>query len=494
MLGFAPLAGAPLGASGVAPQPSGTYVLTAAPGAFVLTGIAATFKQPPTYVLSLDPGAFHLVGDGNAIEFPQYLLHADTGVFTLTGQAQTYGRPVTGMAAEPGSFNFAVLGAAGRGAQTLIVDTGTLHLSGSAVSYLKGFSMPAGVGAFHLGGTAALNANRGLAAAGATYSLKGSSKLTMRRNLRLALEAGALHLAGGDVTWSKGYGFYLEPGAFRLTRAPATVAAQRRILAEGRDLALHAADAGLLASHFLPARSGTFDLLGDGTMARGRVLPAAQRDLHLRGSDAALGGVRRLVLAAGAFTLARGDAGMVVSRALQLGTGTFTLRGGPSTGQQPRTILGEPAVFTLGRGGALLKRTAGIALEAGVMSLRGGAGDTDYSGNYNGLGTGPRWAIVTTIEAADRASPVAMTTYDTPVVTAPPAGKPVAVVGAGGTITAYPIVDQQVVTIEHGLDYIPRVTLTNVNGEEFDASVAHGPGYITVDLGVPTDGTITIGS
>lgn len=175
------------------------YTLTAAAGAFALTGPATGLKA--ARLLTATSRSYAL--SGNAANLLRgFRLTAGTGAFSLTFNAANFLR-----------------------AEQLVAGTGAYSLTGQAAGLLRGLRLTAGTGAFNLTGNDV--------------------------TLTYTPFSGAYTLDAGT------------PGAFVLTGNATGLVAARKLTASQASFTLTGNNAGLVASRKLAADSGTFTLTGN---------------------------------------------------------------------------------------------------------------------------------------------------------------------------------------------------------------------------------------
>lgn len=164
----------------VAAAGAAAYTLTAAPGAYVLTGGAANLLRATR--LTADPGSYALTGNAAALR-RGYRMAADAGAYTLTGSAVAFTR-ASRLAADPGSFS----------------------LVGGEASFIRGWRLEAEPGAYAVG---VGEADLVYASAAAEYSLMA--------------EAGLYVLEGGDASFIRSVRLEALPGSFDLVGGEANL-------------------------------------------------------------------------------------------------------------------------------------------------------------------------------------------------------------------------------------------------------------------------------
>lgn len=199
----------PSGAVGWDAAGGTSYTLTAAVGAFALSGQSANLLRG--YLHTAAVGAFTLTGQAaNLVR--GYVVAAGVGAFTLTGQAALFpvGRKV----------------AAG---------VGTFTLSGQAAALKQSLTITASLGVFALSGqSAAFALGKGLTADPGAFTLSGQDA-SLRVAKTFPAEAGAFVLTGQDATLTLVVGsgsrtLTAEAGAFSLTGMAATLILGRPVI------------------------------------------------------------------------------------------------------------------------------------------------------------------------------------------------------------------------------------------------------------------------
>lgn len=181
-----------------------SYTLTAAAGAFALTGTAASLKYGR--VLQAASGSFAVTGTAATLR-KGYSLQASSGSFATTGTAATlrYGRVIQAAA-------------------------GSFQVSGTDASLKYGRVLAAQPGAFALTGTDAT----------LTYGTAG--------NYTLTAQPGSFSVSGAAATLRYGRKLSADSGAFAFTGTAATLRYARRIIAEAGEFAITGTAATLTIS------------------------------------------------------------------------------------------------------------------------------------------------------------------------------------------------------------------------------------------------------
>ena len=198
MLGFSPIASAPLGANvdgdKVLVADSGTFTLSMhgaaklisdvyPSGSYILDGRAVTFKVTRAYDFSLDAGSFAFTGTDAETE-----TRADAGNILL-------------------DVNFG-----------LPLDAGTFTLTYSTdLDFQKGFGLIADSGSFaSTGNDVTLTKDMNIYPDSGTFTLSGQD-FTVTAQLNMAVDAGAFTLTGQDLTLTVQRYFATNIGTFTLT-------------------------------------------------------------------------------------------------------------------------------------------------------------------------------------------------------------------------------------------------------------------------------------
>jgi hypothetical protein len=252
MLGFSPIASAPLGAN-----VDGDKVLAASSGTFTLSMHGAAKLISDVY----PSGVF--VSDGKAITFSvQRAFVADAGSFTLSGQD----------ASVTGQFNLAI-------------DSGSFTLTGQDVVVTAQLNIAADAGAFVLTGTGAeietrtdptkilLDRNYGIPLAAGTFALTYSNDLDFKKGFGLIVNSGTFASTVYDVTFTKDMNIYPDSGTFTLSGEDAAVTAQLNMLAGSGPFTLTGQDFTLTVQRYFAANSGTFTLTFEDFTIKGFLSP-----------------------------------------------------------------------------------------------------------------------------------------------------------------------------------------------------------------------------
>lgn len=334
--------------------PPATYSLSAASGAFALTGNAATLKVARN--LSAANGAFVLAGSAATIK-RALGLGASSASFALSGHAASFGTAygaslsqgafaLSGHAAQlaitrvlslaAGSFALVGSSATERVARGLVASSGSFALSGDSASMAIGHALAGATGSFALGGSAAaIKVSRGLTAATGSFGLTGSPA-AMEAGAELSVLPGSFSLSGHTATFDIARGFGVGVGAFALSGQAATLKVYR----------------------FFPAIQGAFAFTGDSAgLGLSRGLSASSGVFAFTGSSANIKVARGFSLQPGAFVLSGSGVSVARGYGLLAGAGSFSL-------------TGETAAFALGHFVAL-RRTLKLNARRDAIGIEG---------------------------------------------------------------------------------------------------------------------------
>lgn len=152
---------------------SGALTITADPGAYTVTGTAATLKKGS--VVTADPGSYALSGTAADLEKGS-LLTAVPGSYAISGTAATLSKTIN-LTADPGAYAISGTTAALTAARELNADSGAYAINGTDATLIKStVTIVADGGSYAISGTAAsLLAARQLACAAGSYAISGTS-------------------------------------------------------------------------------------------------------------------------------------------------------------------------------------------------------------------------------------------------------------------------------------------------------------------------------
>jgi hypothetical protein len=227
--------------------------LTAAAGAFALTGQAATLKV------------------GRRVD-------AAAASFALTGQAALFRLGLT-MPAAVGGVTLSGIDAGLTRTRVMAADPGVFTLSGQAAGLLWGHRLAGDAGSFTLGGQAAgLNRGFPLVAAAGAFTFTGQDAGSLRSRV-LAADVGAITLAGQAAGLLWGRRLVGAAGSFTLTGQAAALNRGFSVVAAAGAVALSGQAANLLWGRLLGAATGSFALAGQAAGGiRDRPMVAAPAD------------------------------------------------------------------------------------------------------------------------------------------------------------------------------------------------------------------------
>jgi len=201
-----------------------------------------------------------------------YTLTAAAGAFAVTGSPAGL-RVARRIAATPAAFSLAGAAAALRAVRRLPVEPGAFALAGSAAGLRAVRKFAAGSGVFSLaGGVATLVAARRLSAAAGSFVVVGQAATLVHT---------AAPAPGGPT-----YVLTAAPGSFALAAAPAALVVARQMAAGAGAFSLAASPVNIVAQRRLSAGGGQFELAGAAALLQvARRLPAASGAFTLAGSD-----------------------------------------------------------------------------------------------------------------------------------------------------------------------------------------------------------------
>jgi hypothetical protein len=184
---FLPLAPSTLSAdpgayniTGLAATLATTRELSANSGSYSITGSAATLEKTIPFVAS--PGAYSLVGSAATLARSSFL-SADSGQYDLTGAAATLFRSIP-LSADAGSYQIDGKAASLTQAKQLSANSGSYQVDGQAATFIRTYNLLAVAGAFNLTGSdASLLTERPLSANAGAYSINGVAASLFRTSL-----------------------------------------------------------------------------------------------------------------------------------------------------------------------------------------------------------------------------------------------------------------------------------------------------------------------
>lgn len=264
---------------------SGAYAIDADPGAYTLTGTAASLEQG--YEIAGGVGSYAVTGAAASLE-QGYKLTAAAGSYAMSGTAATLTHNTT----DP----------------TLTADPGSYSLTGTAASLEQGYKVAGATGGYAITGTAAsLEQGYEVSAASGSYSLTGTAA-SLEQGYEAQAAAGSYSLTGTDAT---------------LTYTPGS-------------------------GETLSAESGAYSLTGTAaSLEQGYRLTAAPGSCALTGTAASLERGRKLSAAAGAYTLNGSAAAVLIGRRIQLATGTYLVTGAAASFPRSRILTSPIGSYTL---------------------------------------------------------------------------------------------------------------------------------------------------
>lgn len=316
---------------------SSTYSLTAAVGAYSLTGTATGLTAARRLTLSV--GSYALTGTATGLK-KGFNLPAAVGSYSLTGTATSL-----------------------RLARRQVEAVGSYTISGTATGLKVARRLSAAVGSYILTGTAAnlvyTPATKVLSAAVGSYALTGTAA-TLRAARRLAASVGVYSITGSSSGLIASRRLAIVPGAYSITGVSSVRVIQRRLVLSVGAYVLIGLGVSLTAARKVAANSGTYALTG---------------------TPVGLGAGRRLTAASGAYALLGGASSLVIGRRLAADSGIYLLTGPdvvlshfqPAPVPPSRTTVADAR---LGETSATGKRTT---IADPVRSTRADAGRTTYA-------------------------------------------------------------------------------------------------------------------
>ncbi|MDN4061304.1 hypothetical protein QPK31_24085 [Massilia sp. YIM B02769] len=201
-----------------------------------------------------------------------YTLTAAAGAFAVTGSPAGL-RVARRLAAAPAGFSLAGAAAALRAVRRLSVEPGAFALAGSAAGLRAARKFAAAPGVFSLaGGVATLVAARRLSAAPGSFAVVGQVATLVHT---------AAPAPGGPT-----YVLTASPGGFALAGAPAALVVARRITAGAGSFGIGSSPVSLTAQRRLAVGPGAFDVVGAAALLKvARRLSANPGTFTVAGSD-----------------------------------------------------------------------------------------------------------------------------------------------------------------------------------------------------------------
>jgi hypothetical protein len=247
---------------------AGAFSLTADPGSFALTGVAAS--PLAGRMVDAQPGSFALTGIAATL-VRGFNLSVDPGAFALTGVDASF-QVERAISADPGAFNVTGVAASLEAGRVLSADPGAYVLTGVLAELVKGYVIDASPGSFVVTGNAAsLIADRVLSADPGAIVLTGVNASLLADRVLLA-EPGVYAIAGIDalLIWSgsaAAFELSADPGVFVITGVDAALLVDRVLSADPGSLVITGVAATLVADRILNADPGAVTLTGLPTRA-----------------------------------------------------------------------------------------------------------------------------------------------------------------------------------------------------------------------------------
>jgi hypothetical protein len=321
-----------------APTSDGAYTLTANPGAYDITGSAATLPYVAGVTGTGDLTAPGAEGEGEGtVGSTAYSLTVDAGSYAVTGSNATTAvghvvSTVAGSYAVTGSDaslrvshvviteagDYAVTGSAASVAfgRALIGDAGSYAVTGSDATFRRGYVLTVDAGAYALTGAIAELLKTGasqLTAESGVYAITGADALLQLARI-LSANPGSYSVTGTDATLVLGRAVIAEAGAYDLTGSDATLNRT-----EARSLTAEPGEYAVTGSAATLNKIGALSFTGD---------PGAY---SVTGADATLRHHYVLVAESGSYALTGSDASAIRALVLQAGTGAYVITGANPT-------------------------------------------------------------------------------------------------------------------------------------------------------------------
>jgi hypothetical protein len=176
---------------------------------------------------------------------------SEVGTWTNTGASRTARSTIS------------LFSGAGAG-YSLSVDAGSVGLSGTAASFLRGLLVAAAIGSYGITGTAA-TLSKGyppFPVDSGSYGLTGTA-LTFQRGYVMPAASGSQALTGSDITFRRGIRLTADTGALTLSGTAATLAKGYRLSAESGVSTVTGSTAGLLRGLRFDSTGGAYLYTGE---------------------------------------------------------------------------------------------------------------------------------------------------------------------------------------------------------------------------------------
>lgn len=358
---------------------AGAYTLDAQPGAYAVTGTAATV--PAGRVVTASPASFTVTG-GTASPLLGRAVLADPGSYTVTAQdaAAIAARLIT---AEPGAHG--VTGAEATVARGLFldVDPASFTVDGNAATLVPARLLSADPASVTVtGAAAALLADRLVASDPGTVTVTGTAAL-LARGVTLEASPATYTLTGADAAIIAARILAVDAAAYLVTGEQAAVAYDRLFAVDPGSFTVAGAAADLVyvvvGAYILDATAGAYNVAGvDADPIMSRLLTAAPGGFSVAGADAAplLG---RAVAAEPATVIVTGAAAAaLLGRTLGADAGAYTVSGEDAAALYGRTLSVEPAVYVIASPDGSLVYARIFAVDPAEFAVDGDAATLGY--------------------------------------------------------------------------------------------------------------------
>lgn len=354
--------------------------LSAATATFVITGVDAELSS--IAAMAADPGAFTITGNAASFDLS---LSAEAGAFIITGNVASFD---LSLAAEAGAF--AVTGNPMVADLSMPADAGAFIITGNAASF--DLSLGATAGTFDVTGNAVeLNLGLNLDAETGSFVVTGYGVGT---DLSLAADPGAFTITGNAVAFDTDSTLYAATGVFEITGNDAVVGAFASLDAEAAAFTITGNDAGLDLGLNLDAAAGAFTITGNDagldlsiaaeSGAFAVTGSAAALDLSMAAAAGALaitGNAASFDLSLGAtvgtFDVTGNAAELNLGRTMDASAGSFSVIGYAATFDL--SMSAEAAAFTITGNAATFDVGSTLAADAGAFTITGNAAALDLS-------------------------------------------------------------------------------------------------------------------
>jgi hypothetical protein len=372
-----------------APASDGASTLTANPGAYDITGSAATLPYVAGVTGTGDLTAPGAEGEGEGtVGSTAYSLTVDAGSYAVTGSNATtaVGHVVSTVA---GSYAVTGADASLRVSHVVITEAGAYVVTGTDATLNKtsASQVTADPGAYTLTGSdATLLYGRQLSADAGAYTITGTDA-TARAARVLSALAGSYAVTGSDATFRRGYVLTVDAGAYALTGAIAELlkTGASQLTAEPGVYAITGSDALLQLARILSANPGSYSVTGtDATLVLGRAVIADAGSYATTGTDATLNRTeaRSLTAEPGAYTVTGSAATLNKVGALSFtgDAGAYSVTGADATLRHHHVLVAESGSYALTGSDVTALRALVLQAATGAYVIAGANPTLDFSG------------------------------------------------------------------------------------------------------------------